>query len=133
MGASTIIRLLFAVAFFIVSLAADDAFAEKTLTIRIGDAKRCEKLTLSGPPSNGGYTFDRIWVQREGIVKHYFDEERGLICFEPQRTGSTKIKISGEVQEYDRYGRVKNSRRFYRNFNVRVRPQKTDYGRRASY
>ncbi len=123
MNRKTVTRTLFVTAFFLASFIAVDGFAEKTVAIKMGES-RCEKLSISGKPARGGYTVDRIWAQRPDVVKYSPDEDKGLICFEPQRVGSTKIRVRGQRYELNRYGKKKSSENFYRAFEVRVRPQK---------
>ncbi len=115
--------LLFLVAFFVASLSAVDGFAERTLHIKMGDI-RCDTLSLSGKPPNGGYHVEEVWLQRNDIVAYAIDKDKGLICFEPLNVGSTKVRVRGQRYELDRYGKQKSSEPFYRPFRVRVRPQK---------
>ena len=114
--------LLFLVAFCVASLSAVDGFAERTLTIRMGEAK-CDKLSLSVKPPNGGYHVEQVFVQSDDVVSYSIDKDKGLICFEPMSVGSTKVKVRGQRYELDRYGKQKSSEPFYRAFKVRVRPQ----------
>ncbi|MBT8407344.1 MAG: hypothetical protein KJP05_07795 [Deltaproteobacteria bacterium] len=116
--------LLFLVAFFVASLSAVDGFAERTLVIKMGEAK-CDKLSVSGKPPNGGYHVEEVWSQsqNEDVVSYFIDEDKGLICFEAMRVGSTKIRVRGQRYELDRYGKQKSSEPFYRSFKVRVRPK----------
>lgn len=118
------------IAFFLVvllfaSLSAVDGLAERTLVIQMGEA-RCEKLSLSGKPTNGGYHVDEVWSQSqaENIVNYSIDKDRGLICFEPLSVGSTKVKVRGQRYHLDRYGKQRSSEPFYRAFKVRIRPEK---------
>lgn len=113
------------VAFFIVFLAASGSLAEQTLVLGLGEKPRCENLTLSGKPSSEGYKVANIWVQREGIVAHALNNKAGIICFSPLGVGSTRVKVSGEVFEYETNGELKSRKRFFRNFRIRVRPAKT--------
>ena len=115
--------LLFLVAFFVASLSAVDGFAERTLHIKMGEI-RCDTLSLSGKPPNGGYHVEEVWLQRNDIVAYAIDKDKGLICFEPLRVGSTKVRVRGQRYELDRYGKQKSSEPFYRPFRVRVSPQK---------
>lgn len=115
--------LLFLVAFFVASLSAVDGFAERTLHIKMGDI-RCDTLSLSGKPPNGGYHVEEVWLQRNDIVAYAIDKDKGLICFEPLNVGSTKVRVRGQRYELDRYGKQKSSEPFYRPFRVRVSPQK---------
>ncbi len=117
--------LLFLVAFFVASLSAVDGFAERTLHIKMGDI-RCDILSMSGKPPNGGYHVEEVWSQSQGedVVSYSIDKDKGLICFEAVSVGSTKIKVRGQRYELDRYGKQKSSEPFYRAFKVRVRPQK---------
>jgi len=114
--------LLFLVAFFVASLSAVDGFAERTLHIKMGDI-RCDTLSLSGKPPNGGYHVEEVWLQRNDIVAYAIDKDKGLICFEPLNVGSTRVKVRGQRYELDRYGKQKSSEPFYRPFRVRVIPQ----------
>ncbi len=114
--------LLFLVAFFVASLSAVDGFAERTLHIKMGDI-RCDTLSLSGKPPNGGYHVENVWLQRNDIVAYAIDKDKGLICFEPLNVGSTRVKVRGQRYELDRYGKQKSSEPFYRPFRVRVIPQ----------
>lgn len=114
--------LLFLVAFFVASLSAVDGFAERTLHIKMGDI-RCDTLSLSGKPPNGGYHVEDVWLQRNDIVAYAIDKDKGLICFEPLNVGSTRVKVRGQRYELDRYGKQKSSEPFYRPFRVRVIPQ----------
>jgi len=114
--------LLFLVAFFVASLSAVDGFAERTLHIKMGDI-RCDTLSLSGKPPNGGYHVEDVWLQRNDIVAYAIDIDKGLICFEPLNVGSTRVKVRGQRYELDRYGKQKSSEPFYRPFRVRVIPQ----------
>ena len=114
--------LLFLVAFFVASLSAVDGFAERTLHIKMGDI-RCDTLSLSGKPPNGGYHVEEVWLQRNDIVAYAIDIDKGLICFEPLNVGSTRVKVRGQRYELDRYGKQKSSEPFYRPFRVRVIPQ----------
>lgn len=115
--------LLFLVAFFVASLSAVDGFAERTLHIKMGEI-RCDTLSLSGKPPNGGYHVEDVWLQRNDIVAYAIDKDKGLICFEPLNVGSTKVRVRGQRYELDRYGKQKSSEPFYRPFRVRVSPQK---------
>ncbi|MEE8315313.1 MAG: hypothetical protein V3R70_02065 [Syntrophobacteria bacterium] len=115
--------LLFLVAFFVASLSAVDGFAERTLHIKMGDI-RCDTLSLSGKPPNGGYHVEEVWVQSDDIVKYSIDKDKGLICFEPLNVGNTKVKVHGQRYQLDRYGKQKSSEPFYRAFKVRIRPEK---------
>jgi hypothetical protein len=114
--------LSFLVAFLVASFIALDAFAEKTISIRMGDS-RCEQLSMSGKPDRGGYNVQLVWTQRSNIVDYSLDEDKGLICFEPKSIGSTKVKVRGRRYKLNRYGKQESSETFYRAFNVRVRPQ----------
>jgi len=114
--------LLFLVAFLVASLSAVDGFAERTLHIKMGDI-RCDTLSLSGKPPNGGYHVEDVWLQRNDIVAYAIDKDKGLICFEPLNVGSTRVKVRGQRYELDRYGKQKSSEPFYRPFRVRVIPQ----------
>ena len=116
--------LLFLVAFFVVSISAVDGFAERTLTIKMGEAK-CDTLSVSGKPPNGGYHIEEVWSQsqNEDVVSYSIDKDKGLICFQAISVGSTKIRVRGQRYELDRYGKQKSSEPFYRAFKVRVRPQ----------
>ena len=114
--------LLFLVAFFVASLSAVDGFAERTLHIKMGDI-RCDILSMSGKPPNGGYHVEDVWLQRNDIVAYAIDKDKGLICFEPLNVGSTRVKVRGQRYELDRYGKQKSSEPFYRPFRVRVIPQ----------
>ncbi len=114
--------LLFLVAFFVASLSAVDGFAERTLHIKMGEI-RCDTLSLSGKPPNGGYHVEDVWLQRNDIVAYAIDKDKGLICFEPLNVGSTRVKVRGQRYELDRYGKQKSSEPFYRPFRVRVIPQ----------
>ena len=115
--------LLFLVVFFVASLSAVDGFAERTLHIKMGDI-RCDTLSLSGKPPNGGYHVEEVWVQSDDIVKYSIDKDKGLICFEPLNVGNTKVKVHGQRYQLDRYGKQKSSEPFYRAFKVRIRPEK---------
>ena len=121
MSTRTTKTLLFLVAFLVASLVAVNGFAEKTLAIRMGDAK-CEKLSMSGKPTNGGYHIEQVWIKRGDVVSYSIDKDKGLICFEPKSVGSTKVKVRGQRYELDRYGKQKTSEPFYRAFKVRIRP-----------
>ena len=114
--------LLFLVAFLVASLSAVDGFAERTLHIKMGNI-RCDTLSLSGKPPNGGYHVEDVWLQRNDIVAYAIDKDKGLICFEPLNVGSTRVKVRGQRYELDRYGKQKSSEPFYRPFRVRVIPQ----------
>jgi hypothetical protein len=116
---------LFVALLVAVSLVATDAFAEKTISIRMGQDARCEKLSPSGKPASGGYKVENVSVKKDGIVSVTYAEEMGVICFEPQSVGNTKVRVSGQRYELERNDRVKSSKRFYRAFRVRVRPTKT--------
>jgi hypothetical protein len=113
--------LLSTVVFLVASLTAVDGYTAKIVWVSMGES-RCERLLMSGKPARGGYQIERIWAQRPGIVNYFPDEDKGLICFEPQRVGSTKIRVRGQKYELNRYGKKKSSEKFYRAFEVRVRP-----------
>ncbi len=113
--------LFFLVVFLFVSLSAVDGFAERTLAIKMGDTK-CEKLSVSGKPTNGGYNVEQVWIQSDDVVRYSVDKDKGLICFEPMSVGSTTVRVRGLRYELDRYGKQKSSEPFYRAFKVRVRP-----------
>ena len=113
--------LFFLVVLLFASLSAVDGFAERTLAIQMGDTK-CENLSMSGKPTNGGYHVEEAWIQRDSVVSYSVDKDKGLICFEPVTVGSTQVKVRGQRYELDRYGRQKTSEPFYRSFKVRVRP-----------
>ena len=115
--------LFFLVVLLFASLRAVDGLAERTLAIKMGDI-RCDNLSLSGKPPNGGYNVEGVWVQSNDIVAYAIDKEKGLICFEPLNVGSTKVRVHGKRYELDRYGKQKSSEPFYRAFKVRIRPQK---------
>ena len=85
--------LLFLVAFFVASLSAVDGFAERTLVIKMGEAK-CDTLSVSGKPPNGGYHVEEVWSQsqNEDVVSYFIDEDKGLICFEPLSVGSRLLQ-----------------------------------------
>jgi hypothetical protein len=117
----TTTALLFVVSVFVAFLAADSAFAERTFTIRVGEDAKCEKLSLPWKPPPARYNVERIWVQRAGVVKHSYDEDRGVICFEPQRAGTTRIRVSGTIYDMKPDGRLRWTKSFYRSFKVRVR------------
>ena len=117
--------LLFLVAFFVASLSTGDGFAARTIAIKMGDV-RCEKLSLSGKPTNGGYDVEQVQIQSEDVVSYSIDKDKGLICFEGMSVGSTKVRVRGQRYELDRYGKQKSSEPFYRAFKVRVRSQKSD-------
>ena len=117
--------LLFLVAFCVASLGARVGLAERTVAIKMGEV-RCEKLSLSGKPTNGGYQVEQVWTQSEDVVSYSIDKEKGLICFKSISVGSTKVKVRGQRYELDRYGKQKSSEPFYRAFKVRVRPQSSD-------
>ena len=115
----------FLVVLLCISLSAVDGFAERTLVIQIGEAK-CDTLSVSGKPTNGGYHVEKVWSQSPGedVVSYSIDKDKGLICFEPLNVGSAKIRVRGERYELDRYGKQKSSEPFYRAFKVRIRPEK---------
>jgi hypothetical protein len=115
--------LFFLVVLLFASLSAVDGFAERTLHIKMGDI-RCDTLSLSGKPPNGGYHVEEVWVQSDDIVKYSIDKDKGLICFEPLNVGNTKVKVHGQRYQLDRYGKQKSSEPFYRAFKVRIRPEK---------
>jgi hypothetical protein len=117
--------LLFLVVLLFVSLSAVDGFAERTLVIKMGEI-RCDTLSVSGKPPNGGYHVEEVWSQSQGedVVSYSIDKDKGLICFEAVSVGSAKIRVRGQRYELDRYGKLKSSEPFYRSFKVRVRPQK---------
>lgn len=111
----------FLVVLLFTSLSAVDGLAERTLAIKMGEAK-CEKLSLSGKPTNGGYNVEEVWVQSKEVVNYSIDKEKGLICFDSISVGSTKVKVRGQRYQLDRYGKQKSSEPFYRAFKVRIRP-----------
>ena len=115
--------LLFLVAFCVASLSAGDGFAERTLAIKIGESK-CEKLSVSGKPTNGGYHVEQVQIQSDDVVSYSIDKDKGLICFQAVSVGSTKVRVRGQRYELDRYGKQKSSEPFYRAFKIRIRPQK---------
>lgn len=112
----------FLVVLLFTSLSAVDGLAERTLAITMGKA-RCEKLSLSGKPRNGGYHVEEVWVQSNEVVNYSIDKEKGLICFEPVSVGSAKIRVRGQRYELNRYGKQRSSEPFYRAFKVRIRPK----------
>jgi hypothetical protein len=116
--------LFFLVVLLFASLSAVDGFAERTLTIKMGETK-CDTLSVSGKPTHGGYHVEEVWSQspNEDVVSYSIDKDKGLICFEAMRVGSTKIRVRGQRYELDRYGKQKSSEPFYRSFKVRVRPK----------
>ena len=118
--------LLLAVSVFVAFLAADNAFAERTLTIKVGKGPKCEKLSLPWKPPPATYKVERVWVQRAGVVKHSYDEDRGVICFEPQRAGTTRIRVAGMIHENKPNERLRQTNRFYRSFKVRVHSATTN-------
>jgi hypothetical protein len=122
MNTKTMRRLFFVVAFVGIFLVANETSAEKTLPLQMGQEPRCESLMPSGKPDSGGFEVENIWVQKTGIIKHVYDDDQGKICFEPVSVGSTRVKITGMVYEVDRNQQLKSSKRFYRNYRVRVRP-----------
>ncbi|MEJ2233765.1 MAG: hypothetical protein P8X67_07555 [Syntrophobacterales bacterium] len=115
--------LFFLVVLLFASLNAVDGFAERTLTIKMGETK-CDTLSVSGKPTHGGYQVEEVSVQGEDVVSYSIDKDKGLICFEAISVGSTKIRVRGQRYELDRYGKQKSSEPFYRAFKIRVRPQK---------
>ena len=123
------IRTTKTIFFFVVllyaSLSAMDVLAERTLVIQMGEAK-CDTLSVSGKPPNGGYHVEEIWSQSPGedVVNYSIDKDKGLICFKPLSVGSAKIRVRGQRYELDRYGKEKSSEPFYRAFKVRIRPEK---------
>jgi len=132
MKTKTTIVLLFTFVIALAPLAASPAFAETVLSINMDEAQQCEKLALSAkryPDGIGttkhhpdGYKVDQLWIQRDGIVGYSYDEEKGIICFQPKNTGSTRVRVSGTMHGLDSYGRPAWKKRFYRSFKVRVRP-----------
>ena len=117
--------LLFLVALLVASLSTGDSFAERTIAIKMGE-ERCEKLSVSGKPANGGYNVDQVWIQSADIISYSIDQDKGLICFEAMSVGRTKVKVRGQRYELDRYGKQKSSEPFYRAFKVRIRSEKGD-------
>jgi hypothetical protein len=117
--------LSFLVVLLFASLSAVDGLAERTLVIKMGDI-RCDILSMSGKPPNGGYHVEEVWSQSENedVVSYSIDKDKGLICFEPLSVGSAKIRVRGQRYELDRYGKKKSSEPFYRAFKVRIRPEK---------
>ncbi len=113
--------LFFLVVLLFVSLSAVDGFAERTIAIKMGDTK-CENLSVSGKPTNGGYLVEQVWIQRDDVVRYSVDKDNGLICFEPMNVGFTTVRVRGLRYELDRFGKQKSSEPFYRAFKVRVRP-----------
>jgi hypothetical protein len=109
----------------LVSLSAVDGFAERTLVIQMDEVK-CDTLSVSGKPRNGGYHVEKVWSQSPGedVVSYSIDKDKGLICFQPLSVGSAKIRVRGQRYELDRYGKQKSSEPFYRAFKVRIRPEK---------
>jgi hypothetical protein len=97
------------------------AYAEKTVVVKMGQEPRCEGFSVHGKPDNVKYTVEGLWIKKEGVVRTSYDENKGEICFEPLNTGNTRVKIHGKVQEFDLYGQVKETRKFYRSFRVKVR------------
>ena len=122
MNTKTMCRLLIVTAFVGLFLVSNETFAEQTLPLQMGQEPRCESLMPSGKSDSGGYEVENIWVQKTGIIKHVYDDDQGKICFEPVSVGSTRVKITGMVYELDKNQQLKSSKRFYRNFRVRVRP-----------
>lgn len=116
--------LFFLAVLLFVSLSAVNGFAERTLVIKMGEI-RCDTLSVSGKPPHGGYNVEGVWSQSpsENVISYSIDKDKGLICFEPMRVGSTKIRVRGQRYELDRYGKQKSSEPFYRSFKVRVRPK----------
>lgn len=123
MNTRTMLRLWFVVWFFVPFVAPSRALAEKTLALKMAQEAVCENLTASGKPASGGYDVDNIWIQREGIVNYLYDDDKGMICLEPVGVGSTRVKVTGTVYELDKNKQLKDSKRFYLNLRVRVRPQ----------
>jgi len=124
MNTKTMLRLWIVVWFIVAFVAPSRALAEKTLVLKMGqEAAVCENLTASGKPASGGYDVENIWVQRAGIINYAYHDDKGMICFEPVGVGSTRVKVNGTVYELDRNKQLKDSKRFYLNLRVRVRPQ----------
>jgi len=131
MKTKTMLRLWFVVWFVLAFVAPSRALAEKTLVLKMGQEAVCENLTASGKPASGGYDVEDIWVQREGIINYAYDDDKGMICLEPVGVGSTRVKVTGtvyeldknKVYELDKNKQLKDSKRFYLNLRVRVRPQ----------
>ncbi|MGD8253080.1 MAG: hypothetical protein PVJ11_13690 [Syntrophobacterales bacterium] len=117
--------LFFFIVPLLVSLSAVDGFAERTLVIQMDEVK-CDTLSVSGKPRNGGYHVEKVWSQSPGedVVSYSIDKDKGLICFQPLSVGSAKIRVRGQRYELDRYGKQKSSEPFYRAFKVRIRPEK---------
>ena len=113
--------LLFLIAFCLASFSAGDGLAERTLAIKMGDTK-CQNLSVSGKPANGGYHVEKVLSQRDSVVSYSLNIDKGLICFKPVSVGSTQVTVRGQRYELDRYGRQKTTEPFYRSFKVRVRP-----------
>ena len=126
MNRKTTMVIMSLILIFIPPLTIGDALAERTFTIRVGKDAKCEKLSIPEKPPSGGYNVERVWIQREGIVKHYYDEERGVICFEPQRVGSTRVRVSGTIYDSRSNDQFRLEKRFYRSFKVRVRSAKNN-------
>ena len=122
MTTKTIRRLSFVFAFVGILLVSNETSAEKTLPLQMGQEPRCESLLPSGKSDSREYEVENIWVQKTGIIRHVYDDDQGKICFEPVSVGSTRVKITGMVYELDKNQQLKSSKRFYRNFRVRVRP-----------
>ena len=132
MNAKTRIVLLFTFILSLAPLATSPAFAEAVLSVKMNEARQCEKLALSAKRYPDGigmtrlnpdrYNIDQVWIQRDGIVGYSLNEEKGIICFQPQNIGSTRVRVSGTMNGLDSYGRPAWKEKFYRSFKVRVRP-----------
>lgn len=116
----TITRLLVPALVFILSLAAINSFAQKTVVVKIGEEPKCENVLLDSRPLAGEYTVERIWLQRKGVVDCTYNHDTGKICFTPLSVGSTEVKVYGERYESDASGKVKSRKRFERTFELRV-------------
>ena len=117
------LTIWFVVWFIVAFVAPSRALAEKTLVLKMAQEAVCENLTASGKPVSGGYDVDNIWVQRAGIINYVYDDDKGMICFEPVTVGSTRVKVTGTVYELNKNKQLKDSKRFYVNLRVRVRPR----------
>jgi hypothetical protein len=131
MNTRTSIVILFICILSLVPLVTNAAFAEAVLSVKMDEARQCEKLALSAKRYPGGigttklnpdgYTVDEVWMQRDGIVGYFYNEEKGIICFQPLSIGSTRVRVSGTINGLDSYGRPLWEKKFYRSFKVRVR------------
>jgi hypothetical protein len=126
MDRKAIMTLMLVFSFIFASPVANDALAEKDVLVRMEQSSRCVNFSDRGMPPNTRYELKNVQVRREGITGYSYDDDKGVICFEPLRVGTTNVIINVDISEYEPWGRLKETRKLTRRFRVKVRYPRAD-------